>query len=107
MVIQLGALHPAKVNGEWKIVLEPWAKIENDPRQPECCNYYGSDNKFYAEFAKLKEQGVRVIDLGEETPSVRWFGLGRLQHLDHHRIRAARDLRMGIVVSLSSIETFN
>lgn len=106
MVAQLGALHPWRVNGKWRLVLEPWAVIHDDPRQ------LGQDNNIHLDrFSDPSLKGVTTLDERHmpegEIPTIVLDGLG-LQKRDHNRIDAALGLKKRIVVNISRDKgTFN
>jgi len=104
MIFQLGGLRPARIDGKWRWVIEPWARIEVDPYQGDI-----GDMEYYQDkFKQLKKEGVRIINMeriGGETPRVRPVGVSGLQLLDHRRIFSAQGARLPIVVKVVDIET--
>lgn len=100
----LGGVHPAKVNGEWTMVVEPWARIANDPKQEEGQNKYGADNRYYHRFKKMKDEGATLVDteaLELGLPTIRVSAAGKLTFINHHRIRGAQDAGIAITVGIA------
>lgn len=100
MFWQVGGIHPWIVDGGLHWVVEPWAKISDDPNQWEPV---GTDTEFYhREYKILKERGVKTIGekelraIGEKhqqeigIPTLRPLPPAELQYLDHNRIKAAK-----------------
>lgn len=108
MVFQLGGIHPWRVNGRWAWVVEPWADIKSDSRQPQD---FHPENIYESYFLELKKRGVGIIDKKHlpngRLPSLRFSGLSGLQYLDHHRIYGAKMAGMRIAVNPSREQTFN
>lgn len=126
MLLQLGAIHPARVNGRWCWVVEPRADIKIDPKQEGYANqggnYFYKDNKYSRWFLERKKQveargqKLKVIDVEDtcipgglhydEPPYVYVQGT-ELQYLSHHRVKGAQEVGLPIVVKFSDIKTFN
>jgi hypothetical protein len=98
VISQLGGIHPVRRNGEWVMVLEPWARIEDDARQQG----YSDESDYYAKmFEGVKGKIIHMKDLGGENPSVVPKGAsGGIQLLDHRRIHEARRAGKAIVVNI-------
>jgi hypothetical protein len=105
MVSELGGFHPTHINGEWRWIIEPWARVQMDPRQGDMGN-----NDYYLEkFNQLKRNGVKTVDMnqiGGKTPYVRPLGTG-IQLLDHRRIMTAQAVGLKILVKPLNYDTFN
>jgi hypothetical protein len=87
MLAQLGGLHPWRSEGKWVWVLEPWARVHDDPRQKG----YTDESDFYRDrFNASKTRLLNLPSMGLKTPSITMDGFGGIQLLDHRRILEAQ-----------------
>jgi len=116
MLLQLGAIHPAYVNGRLTWVLEPWARIAMDETdENNGAHHFSADNKYTGLFEQMrKERGNKRITITAEDmaglagntkgyatdiPTVAVVGLS-LKMVDHHRINGALSANTPIEVFL-------
>ncbi len=116
MVNQVGALHPAYLNGRLTWVLEPWARIAMDETdENNGAHHFSADNKYTGLFEQMrKERGNKRITITAEDmaglagntkgyatdiPTVAVVGLS-LKMVDHHRINGALSANTPIEVFL-------
>lgn len=103
---QLGGLHPQRIDGKWEWVIEPWARVSDDPRQRSTENF----DKYIDIALDEKERGAKVLDyekLGGENPDVWPSGLWGLQLVDHRRIKAAQAAGVAIEVNITDANSKN
>ena len=100
MLFQLGGLHPARSNGSWVWVLEPWARWSDDSKQRL---YSSSSDKYFQSFRAHRGKILNLKAQGFDNPTVTPDGIGGIQLLDHTRIHEARNAGKGIVVNVDNL----
>lgn len=83
VVAQFGGIHPWRHKGEWVWVVEPWARMHDDPRQ----HGYSNESEFYDNrYANHKGRLIDNKEYGGNDPMFTLDGTtGSAQRLDHRR----------------------